>query len=434
MHSSGTAVRWTSSSSLAESNRLDLKTEIHRRIREQGKITFAEFMELALYWPEGGYYNNPDNIGAGGDFYTAPGAHPAFAALLCMQMFQMWTLLDRPQTFWIVEMGAGSGLLCHDLVSYSDHFPVEFRDSLHYLCLDRLVTPGLEGSLSPDFRSKVQRLSASGIPLRGIEGCFLSNELVDSLPVHQVRVKDGKLSEVYVTVADGGLAEVLGPPSRPALKERLDSLGLVLPEGCTAEINLEVNPWMQEVSRAMRRGFLLTIDYGHPARDLYSVQRSRGTLTCYYKHTQTDEPYRRLGEQDISAHVDFTSLAEVGKRHSLECVGFGTQQEFLQNLGIQRFMTRLRSSGLKQREADANRMGMLDLVRPEGIGGFKVLCQGKGVGTPTLWGFAPLDLIEAELGELPVPLLKPHHMPLLEGRYPGTHFEWEEAWPRGERV
>lgn len=404
---------------------MDLEIEIHRRIRERGKITFAEFMELALYWLEGGYYTNPDNIGASGDFYTSPGAHPAFAALVCVQMFQMWTLLDRPRTFWVVEMGAGNGLLCHDLISYSEHFPAEFRDSLRYVCLERRITPGQEADLSAGFRSKVQRLAASGIPLTGIEGCFLSNELVDSFPVHRVTMRDEELNEVYVALEDGALVEVLGPPSVPELKERLDSLEVVLSEGYTTEVNLAIDPWLQEVSSAMLRGFLLTTDYGYRASELYSPERRRGTLTCYYRHTQTDQPYQRLGKQDITAYVDFTSLAENGERYGLESLGFSTQRGFLQNLGIQRSMAQLRSFGLNQREADANRMGMLDLIRQGGIGEFRVLCQGKGVGTPELWGFTTSEAIETELGELPVPLLKSHHMPLLQGRYPNSYVEWE---------
>ena len=102
---------------------MDVESEIWRRIREQGRITFAEFMELALFWPNGGYYSNPDNIGPKGDFYTSPSAHPAFGALVCVQVFQMWQLLDCPPTFWLVEMGAGGGLLCHDLVEYSAYLP-----------------------------------------------------------------------------------------------------------------------------------------------------------------------------------------------------------------------------------------------------------------------------------------------------------------------
>jgi len=410
---------------------VDVESEIRKRIQERGRITFAEFMELALFWPRGGYYTNPDNIGPRGDFYTAPSAHPTFGALLCVQVFQMWRLLDCPPTFWLVEMGAGDGLLCHDLVSYSVHLPQGFQDALRYLCLDRRV------ALLED-RRRVERLAAHGIPLRRIEGCFFSNELVDSFLVHRVTMTNGALKEVYLTLKDGKLVEVLDSPSTPALEERLASLGVSLTEGFSAEINLAMGPWMEETSSALKRGFLLTIDYGHPATELYSQRRRRGTLTCFHRHAQTDNPYVRIGRQDITAQVDFTSLIEEGRRRGLEPLGFNTQREFLHNLGLRELMARLPAMGLNQREVEANRLGMLDIVRPGGMGEFKVLAQGKGVGTPPLWGFGPAaagaqhaaPLLEAVLEGLPVPLLTPRHMPLLEGRYPHlASFDLERLWP-----
>ena len=409
---------------------MDVESEIWRRIREQGRITFAEFMELALFWPNGGYYSNPDNIGPKGDFYTSPSAHPAFGALVCVQAFQMWQLLDCPPTFWLVEMGAGGGLLCHDLVEYSAYLPRQFGDSLRYLCLDPLPSPGFEDQLPNEARRKVERLTAQGIPIRGIRGCFLSNELVDSFPVHRVTVQGGALKEIYLTLEDGRLVEVLDSPSTPALEERLDSLGLSLPEGFSAEINLAMGPWMEEVSSALERGFLLTIDYGHPATELYSHHRRRGTLTCFYRHTQTDNPYLRVGRQDITAQVDFTSFLEGGRGYGLEPLGFTTQREFLQNLGLRQFMAHLQTTHLRQQELEANRVGMLDIIRPGGMGEFKVLAQGKDVGRPSLWGFGPSPELEATLKDLPIPRLTQRHMPLLEGRYPHLAFEWEELWPK----
>ena len=411
---------------------MDVESEIVRRIRERGRITFAEFMELALFWPRGGYYSNPDNIGAEGDFYTAPGAHPAFGALLCVQVFQMWQLLDCPSTLWLVEMGAGSGLLCHDVIGYATHISPEFAKSLRYLCLDRHSSPGVESQLPSKSRGNVERLAAQSVPLRGVvAGCFLSNELVDSLPVHKVAMDGGGLKEIFVTLEDGKLVEVPDSPSTPALEERLDSLGISLTEGFSTEINLAMQPWMEGVSSALERGFLLTVDYGHPATELYSPSRRRGTLTCFYRHTQTDNPYLRIGRQDITAQVDFTSMVEVGKSHGLEPLGLNTQREFLHGLGLRRLMARLPASGLRQREVEANRLGMLDIVRPGGLGEFKVLAQGKGVESPSLWGFEPSPSHELEemLDRLPLPLLTPLHMPLLEGRYPHLDFEWGELLP-----
>ena len=410
---------------------MDAELEIRRRIQEREKITFAEFMEIALFWPRGGYYSSLGTVGTEGDFYTAPSAHSAFAALLSVQLFQMWRLLDSPSTFWLVEMGAGDGLLCYDLIEYSVHLPRGFQESLRYLCLDRLPLSGVEEHLPTDGAKLVDRLASQALPLHGIRGCFLSNELLDSFPVHRVTIENGALKEVYLAMEDGKLAEVLDSPSTPALHERLENLGLSLPEGFSTEINLAMEPWVKEVSSALERGFLLTVDYGHIARELYSHSRSRGTLTCYYRHSQTSSPYQRIGRQDISAQVDFTSLAEMGTRSGLELLGFNTQREFLHNLGIQRFIEWLPRMGLKQREVEANRLGMLDIVRSGGMGEFKVLVQGKGVGRPSLWGSERSLELDAILEKLPVPLLGSRHTPLLEGRYPHLTHEWEGLWPTG---
>ena len=391
-------------------------------------------MELALFWPRGGYYSSRNNIGPEGDYYTAPGAHPAFSALLCVQMYQMWRLLGCPATFWLVEMGAGSGLLCHDLLDYSAYLPREFGNSLRYLCLDRSPAPRVETRLPLDVGKRVERITAREVPLRDITGCFLSNELVDSFPVHRVTVRAGALLEIYVTLDKGNLIEVLDQPSTPALQEHLDSLGVSLPEGFRAEINLSLSKWIEVVSSSLQRGFLLTIDYGHLAPDLYSYPRRGGTISSFYRHTRTDDPYTRIGKQDITAQVDFTSLAEVGRGSGLGPLGFSTQREFFHNLGLGSFIGRLPAMGLRQREVDSNRMGMLDIVRPGGMGEFKVLAQGKGVGSPALWGFGPSPEVEPILEELPVPLQTPLHMPLLEGRYPHVGFEWEELWHHGDEA
>ena len=151
---------------------------------------------------------------------------------------------------------------------------------------------------------------------------------------------------------------------------------------------------------------------------------------CFHGHTQTDDPYRRVGAQDMTSHVDFTTLVEAGRTRGLEPLGDGTQGEFLRNLGLTKLTVRLMKMGLGQRETDANRMGMLDIARPGGMGDFKVLVQGKGVGRPVpLWGFAPSRELEDILETLPVPLLTPLHTPLLEGRYPHLAQGWDDLWP-----
>jgi len=382
---------------------------------------------VALFWPQGGYYSGPETIGAAGDYYTSPLAHPAFGALLAQQLFQMWQLLGCPTKFTVVETGAGNGLLCRDVVAHSAHLPPEFRRSLRYICLDRRPAAGAEkGLAATDGMPLVARVAASGLPLQAIVGCVLSNELLDSFPVHQLTVRQGSLREVYVGLQGEELVEIIGEPSTPALAARLVDLGIQMAEGQTAEINLGLDRWAQQVAAALDTGFVISIDYGHRAEELYSPERRhRGTLTTFLRHTQTDAPFRHIGRQDITCQVDFTSVVNAGRRVGMEVLGFSTQGQFLSSLGLDHFRRRLASLGLPDSIIQANRAGMLDLARPGGLGAFKVLVQGKGVGQPALWGFEPA----AELAEqVPVPLLTEQHLSVLAGRYPHAAAEFEGHW------
>ena len=413
--------------------------EIRRRIQQSGAITFAEFMEVALFWPQGGYYLGPEPIGASGDYYTSPMAHPAFGALLAQQLFQMWQLLSCPAKFTVVETGAGNGLLCHDLVAHTAHLPPAFRRSLRYICLDRRPSAGVGKSLAKTDRMPlVVRAAAGGLPLKAFVGCVLSNEFLDSFPVHQVTVRQGTLQEVYVGLRGGELVEIIGEPSTPGLAARLMDVGVDITEGQTAEINLGLDRWAQQVAAALDTGFVLTIDYGHRAEELYSPKRRhRGTLTTFHHHTQTDAPFRNIGRQDITAQVDFTSVVNAGRRAGLEDLGFRTQGQFLSSLGLDQFRRRLASLVLPDSIVQANRAGMLDLARPGGLGDFKVLAQGKRVGQPVLWGFESAadpatGVVKGGLelaGQLPVPLLTKQHLSVLAGRYPHAAAQFEWHWP-----
>ncbi len=388
-----------------------LKEELGHRLRAKGKITFAEFMDLALYWPNGGYYRGTSPIGEGGDFYTAPGAHPSFAALLCLQLHQMWKLLDCPHPFWVVEAGSGSGLLSRDVTSFAPFLPHEFHRSLRYLCLD----PSL--SLT-DAGGDVQPLATDRLPLSGVVGCILSNELLDAFPVHVVEKRDGRLLEVYITLRDGSLVEELDEPSTQELRQRLDCLGVELAEGQRAEISLAMTSWLEDAAQALKQGYLLTIDYGREAAELYSRQRFRGTLTTFYRHTQTDNPYVRVGQQDITAQVDFTALMSHGTKLGLANLAYLTQAQFLSNLGLRHWISKLPALGLAQQQRDSNRMGMLQLIRPRGMGDFKVLIQGKNVPEARLWGLQTSPELADLVHRLDPPILTAQHVPLLQGRYP----------------
>ena len=412
--------------------------EVRRRIREKGAIAFAEFMEVALYWPEGGYYLQGEPIGATGDYYTSPLVHPAFGSLLAVQFYQMWQLLDCPNPFTVVEAGAGNGLLCRDIITFSAHLPRPFRDSLSYICVDRRDIQGLEWELSDLEGNPVRsRIVASGIPFRGLRGCVFSNELLDAFPVHQVKMQRDELQEVYITLAGDSQIETLREPSTPKLQARLDELGVQLSEHQAVEINLGLSTWVEDVAKSLDAGFVVTVDYGDRSEQLYSnEQRPRGTLTTFHQHLQTDAPLRHIGEQDITAQVDFSALVRSGRAMGLEPTGFALQRDFLNNLGLSDLQRRLPPSRLAEPQVSANRAGMVDLARPGSLGDFKVLIQSKNVSEPKLWGFQGGAEARDMVAELPIPLLTSQHLSLLEGRYPQQELEFEiqDLWDFGDGV
>ena len=308
---------------------------IRRRIARYGPITFPEYMARALYGP-GGYYTRNS---AGSDYYTSPQVHPAFGALLAVQLFQFWRLLDRPDPFFVIEPGAGVGLLARDVCNVAGHLPEGFPGSLRYVAIDR--SPGVRDARDPAF-AKIAG-DALRLPFRNVTGCIISNELLDALPVHRVRVERGALRELYVgiesDVADGyegRLVEIAGDPSTPNLERRLSDIGINLSDGQTAEICLLLDDWAESVAAALDTGFVLTIDYGRSAQDLYNpVQRPHGTLVTYRSHRQTDTHLVDPGRQDITAQVDFTSLRLAGEWAGLTTLGNVSQGGLLTRLGLQ---------------------------------------------------------------------------------------------------
>jgi SAM-dependent MidA family methyltransferase len=342
----------------------------------------------------------------------------------------MWRLLGSPATFMAVEPGAGSGLLGQAVLDFSQHLDSGFHQALRYIALDRHwggVSPGGPSS------SRIEWVAGEGLPFQGVIGCILSNELLDSFPVHRFKVVEGRVLEAFVTLRGDQLTETFDSPSTPALEAYLRDLGIPLPEGLKGEVNLGLGSWVKEQVRALERGFVLTVDYGGLAAELYTLSRRGGTLRSYHKHTLSPSPYLRVGEQDITAHVDFSTLMALGARGRLQPLGYTSQRRFLLNLGFEAFREQLLPLRLPHRQELANRMGMEELLRPEGLGAFRVLAQGKGVSTSQLWGFSESSTVQEGLAArcraLPLPLLTAEHMPLLEGRYPHLAFDPEALWP-----
>lgn len=204
-------------------------------------------------------------------------------------------------------------------------------------------------------------------------GVLLSNELVDAFPVHRVRMHQGRLEELYVGLSQDRFRETTGPPSTPALSDYFSRLGIALPEGYLTEVNLAAMDWMREVARTLARGYVITIDYGHAAHDLYGQDRRQGTLLGYYRQMIAENPLVRVGEQDLTSHVDFTTLAQVGHEAGLEVAGFTNQMSFLISLGVESFLESL-EPGSPEFQA------VVHLLRPEGMGRtFKILIQQKGL-------------------------------------------------------
>ncbi len=399
------------------------ETTIREAITRDGPITFRRFMEMALYSAPGSYYSSDaERIGAQGDYFTSPEVHPAFGALVARQLEELWIAMGRPAGFTLVEMGAGRGSLARDLLSYVAAQSPDFHQALDYLIVERspaLIRRQREtlAALGPAASRVSWRQGESlDLPDNSIRGCFLSNELLDAFPVHRVAVQGGMLKEIYVEVAGGELVEVPGEPSDHRLYQYFDRLGFLPPEGCRAEVNLDALAWAGKVARALSRGAVLTFDYGYPARDLYSQRHCDGTLLCFYRHTLNSDPYSRIGNQDITTHVDFTSIADAGSPHGLQTMGLTPQRGFLSALGIQGYLQGLDRLGLPQREYQANWVAIQELLDPKGLGRIQLLLQQKGLGQYAPAALRPDGLDPSALGRdltrEPVPLLTAAHMPL----------------------
>ncbi|MXX11428.1 MAG: SAM-dependent methyltransferase [Nitrospira sp. SB0677_bin_15] len=388
-----------------ESTDSPLMRRITALIQETGPLTFSRFMELALYDEEHGYYATGGGrataatspIGReGGDFFTAPSLSPILAKCLVRQLEEIDERLGHPPVFDLVEIGPGNGTLLRDLLQECQEQQGSFFPRLACILVER----------SPAFRRRQQDALAAwqeqgvgmqwvddlqSIPDGSLTGALLSNELVDAFPVHRVRMEEDGLRELYVTTRDRALQERWGEPSTPELASFLSDLDVELPAGFTTEINLEAVKWIKQVARVLDRGVVITIDYGHTAQDYYAPERKNGTLMGYYRHTVTTDPFTRIGEQDLTAHVNFSSLARTGEQAGLTTTGFTNLQHFLMSLGIEELVEG------REQESEAVQAAA-QLLRPHGMGTtFKVLMQHKGLVAPALRGLRHRAFFESAL-------------------------------------
>ena len=369
-------------------NNLELITVITDRINNspQQQITFAEYMELALYHPIHGYYaSSSERISQDGDFLTSPHLAVDFGEMLAIQLHQIWQILGSPQLFSIVEMGAGQGLLAAQILDYSHRVYPDFLRSIDYVIIE--AAPAM---------IVAQKSRLSDLPVRWCEwddlndgsiiGCFLSNELIDALPVHQVMVVDRKLQEVYVTTGDEQylFTETIDKLSTAKLTQywQLNNINLLsdrYPDRYRTEVNLVALSWLEQVARKLQRGYMISIDYGYAADRYYNPMRAHGTLQCYYQHSYHNDPYLNIGNQDLTAHVDFTALQNQGELFGLQTVGFIQQGMFLMALGLgERIAAIVTGSGDIQ-SLLRRRQNLHQLIDPIGLGKFGVLIQSQGL-------------------------------------------------------
>ena len=367
-----------------------LNNLVAARIADQGRITFADFMAACLYEPGLGYYTSPGRkVGAEGDFYTSITVHASFGRVIAREIAQMWRSMGCPAGFTLVECGAGNGRLACDIMDFLAEREPEMYQSLRLVLVEQ--EPSLESAQREMLAAHIDRLAwlspdefASGSFT--FSGCLYSNELIDALPVHRVVMTAEGLREVYVICKDGEFAEEAGEPSTPEIEAYLKRVAVELHPGQQAEVNLNAPKWLASASRALQRGFVLTIDYGYPAPELYTPRRKLGTLLCYYRHQVEENPYLRLGLQDITSHVDFTTLMKCGEELGLQNVWFGEQYRFLLSAGIIEEIEEIERSAITEKEKLRLRLTLKKLIMPEGGMGdtFKVLIQSKGVAAPRL--------------------------------------------------
>jgi SAM-dependent MidA family methyltransferase len=359
--------------------------------KQRGWISFARFMEMALYEPGLGYYSaGAVKLGAAGDFVTAPEISPLFSRCLANQCVEVFAHIDAPD---ILELGAGSGTMAADVL-----LELEAQGKLpqHYYILE--VSADLRerqretlAARVPQLLSRVQWLDAWPSELRGV---VLANEVLDAMPVERFSIRGTQVNAIGVTWQLGQLdwSEAhAGPELEAAVRAIESTLGAPLPDGYRSELNLNLPAWMQGLGGALKEGVALFIDYGLPRAQYYRPERSDGTLLCHYRHRFHDSPLILAGIQDIGAWVDFTAVAEAASDAGFSVAGFTTQAHFLIGCGIEQYLAALAEADLKDRVQLARQTMLLTLPGEMGEK-FKVIGLAKNFDHP-LRGFSTRDLV-----------------------------------------
>ena len=360
-------------------------------IRAAGPIPFARFMEICLYHPEHGYYMRGLGGGGGRDYLTSSGVHRAYGTLVARQAAEMWRLLGTPARFRFVEFGPGEGRFARDVLeaSRSDR---PFAAALEYVLVEtspalrerqrRLLAPGGGGAAGAPSVSwnTLEGLESEADERDGFAGCLFANEVLDAFPVHRVTGTPEGPREVHIDVENGVFREKLLPLSTPDLVEDLDARGLAPAPGQIVDVAPAAAHFVGRAARLLSRGWFVLVDYGDRAEDLFHPARRRGTLRAFHRHRLVDDVLARPGEQDLTAHVDFTAVRRAAATAGCEVAGQVSQSHFLLALGA---LEGFEAQDLAGREA------LKDLVLPDRMGGaFQVLVLARGAAPAGLRGLS----------------------------------------------
>ena len=375
---------------------MSLSEVIRQRIRREGPLPFATYADLALYHPEFGYYTRADQrSGRRGDFITSVDFGSSLGTLLAAQCSEMWKHLDS-ERFDLVEAGAGNGRLSRCILDAISCTDASFYEATNLHLIER--SPAARNAQSKELTSHQSKLASSDTTLPAsdsITGVILANELLDAFAPHILVMTNTDLQEVYIdSENNGSFVERLGPLSNSRVKAHVEEQKIDIEPGWRIEVTPEVETWIQNAVQVLHRGFLLLIDYGYEARELYSAVHSQGTVATYSRHqvetvkTTAAQPWLiEPGSRDITSHVNLTVVESAAESAGATTLGILDQTYFLLGLGAATHATVTQST--TDIGSIRRRLSMKSLLIPGGLGSTqKVMIFGKGVGTPKLSGLS----------------------------------------------
>lgn len=342
-------------------------------------MTFARFMELALYDPDGGYYSTGPGPGRGGDFVTAVDAGRAFGRCLARQFREIDRHTGPYERFDVVEFGGGRGLLARDVLDSTATLDPDLAGRLRYVVADR--SPAMQAAArvnAPDCRV----VSPEALQ-PGYRGCLVAVELFDALPAHRLRRQAGRLVEVRVGLDAGGAPIELAADPTPAAAAMAERYGAAPVDGMEAEVCPALFDQFDAMDRVFEKGIWIVVDYGYPAAELYGPAHARGTLLAYHRHTTNEDYLARIGEQDLTTHVNFTAIEDRARERGLRVLGRTTQDRFLIANGILETFEDQDPDNLHDPARARARLQAMQLIHPSGMGRtFKVLLLAKSCDPP----------------------------------------------------